>query len=254
MLELQDDFMALIEEFEKSGTWLFRWRSYLPIALLGFFLLALQEYKYPGHDQYLEHFWEISCFIVIFLGLGIRIFTIGHAPRGTSDRNTKKQVAESLNTTGMYSIVRNPLYLGNYFAGLGVALLTHLWWLAVIYTLAHWLYYERIIFTEEAYLRKKFANKYMQWSNKTPVFIPKLRQYRKANIAFSLRNVLKREYSGFFAIIVAMFIVKTFREISSESKLDFDLGWVSLLGVGFIVWLTLRMTKKYTSLFDVKGR
>ncbi|MGC9453013.1 MAG: methyltransferase family protein, partial [Oceanipulchritudo sp.] len=51
---------------------------------------------------------------------------------GTSGRNTKQQVAYSLNTTGFYSVVRNPLYLGNFFMYLGIALFTHHWWLVLV--------------------------------------------------------------------------------------------------------------------------
>ena len=184
--------MALREQFESTGNWLFRWRSYLPIALGGIFLLALREYEYPGQNEKLDHLWEVLCLLVSFLGLGIRIFTVGHTPAGTSGRNTKNQIAETLNTTGIYSIVRNPLYLGNFFMGLGIALFAHLWWLTLIYVLVFWLYYERIIFAEEAYLRNKFGNQYLEWANWTPVFIPKFSQYRNANLPFSLRNVLKR--------------------------------------------------------------
>jgi protein-S-isoprenylcysteine O-methyltransferase Ste14 len=246
--------MALREEFESAGSWLFRWRSYLPLAVIGIFLLALREYEYPGHSEYLDHLWEALCLLVSFIGLGIRVFTVGHTPKGTSGRNTKKQVADTLNTTGIYSIVRNPLYLGNFFMGLGIALFAHLWWLTLIYILVFWLYYERIIFAEEAYLRNKFGDEYLEWANKTPVFIPKFSRYRKANLPFSLKNVLKREYSGFFAVIAALFGMETVGEIFAEGRLEFDTAWLIILGTGFVVWMILRSLKKYTTVLDVEGR
>ena len=246
--------MALQDEFERSGNWLFRWRSYLPLMMIGIFLLALRGYEYPGHNEELDHLWELLCLLVSFFGLGIRILTVGHTPKGTSGRNTKKQVADTLNTKGMYSIVRNPLYLGNFFMGLGIALFAHLWWLTIIYLLVFWLYYERIIFAEEAYLRNKYGNEYLEWANSTPAFLPKLSKYQKADLPFSLRNVLKREYNGFFAVIVVMFILETVGEIYAEGEVDFDFGWLLLLGVGFTVWLVLRSLKKYTTVLHVDGR
>ena len=176
--------MALREEFESSGNWLFRWRSYLPLAFIGVFLLALREYEYPGHSENLAHLWEAFCLFVSFLGLGFRIFTIGYTPGRTSGRNTKTQVADTLNTRGAYSVVRNPLYVGNFLMWLGIALFPCLWWLALIYILAFWLYYERIIFAEEAYLRTKFGDEYLSWANSTPVFIPRFNKYRKADEIF----------------------------------------------------------------------
>ena len=246
--------MALREDFETTGGWLFRWRSYLPLAMIGIFLLALREYEYPGHDEEWDHIWEAVCVIVSFMGLAIRVITIGHTPKGTSGRNTKKQIADQLNTSGAYSVVRNPLYLGNFFMGLGVALFAHLWWLTLIYILVFWLYYERIIFAEEAYLRDKFGKEYLDWADSTPAFIPNFKRYCKADLPFSWKNVLKREYNGFFAVIVMMFFFETVGEFFAEGEFDFDLGWILLLGASFLIWLILRSLKKYTDLLNVKGR
>jgi len=246
--------MALREEFESTGNWLFRWRSYLPLIMIGIFLLALREYEYPGHSEYLDHLWEAFCLTVSFLGLSIRIFTVGHTPKGTSGRNTREQVADTLNTSGIYSVVRNPLYLGNFFMGIGIALFAHLWWLTLIYILVFWLYYERIIFAEEVYLRNKFGDEYLEWANVTPVIVPKLRNYRKPNLPFSLRNVLRREYNGFFAVIVVMFILEVAGDLIYENKFDPDLMWYILFCIGLIVWISLRTLKKYTTLLNVQGR
>ena len=246
--------MALREDFENTGNWLFRWRSYLPLVLIGIFLLALREFEYLGNSKTLDHIWEVVCLFVSFFGLGIRVFTIGHTPRGTSGRNTKEQVADSLNTTGIYSLVRNPLYLGNFFMGLGIALFAHLWWLTLIYMLVFWLYYERIIFAEEAYLREKFGAEFLEWAGKTPAFFPRFSQYRNPNLPFSLKNVLRREYNGFFAVIVSLFILEIVGELFSRGRFEFDLGWILLVSIGFIVWLTLRTVKKYTSILNVEAR
>ena len=150
--------MTLREEFEHTGNWFFRWRSYLPLTVIIFYLLALSDYEYLANNKQTENLWRVICLVVSFTGLFIRIFTIGYLPEGTSGRNTKEQIAETLNTKGMYSVVRNPLYLGNFFMVLGVTLFVHIWWLTIIYILIFLLYYERIIIAEEAYLEKKCSN------------------------------------------------------------------------------------------------
>jgi len=246
--------MALMEEFESQGNWLFRWRSYLPIIMIILFLFAMGDYRYTGHSEYLVQLWKVFCLIVSFIGLGIRIVTVGHAPKGTSGRNTKGQVADTFNTSGIYSVVRNPLYLGNFVMGLGPALFAHLWWLTLIYILSFWLYYERIIFAEEAYLRNKFGDEYLAWATVTPVFIPKFRNYRKANLPFSLRNAVRREYNGFFAVIVVLFILEVVGNLIYKNKIEIDLMWHVFLGISFIIWITLRIVKKYTPLLNVEGR
>ena len=94
--------MALLEELEAQGNWLFRWRSYLPVLALIFFAFAgieIRNYK-VGHIY--RHYWEMISILVSFTGLGVRAITAGYVPTRTSGRNTKKQVADTLNTKGIY--------------------------------------------------------------------------------------------------------------------------------------------------------
>ena len=172
--------MALKEEIEAQGSWLFRWRSYLPLLISPVLLIALRSIgsldKIIGHIA--TEFYDGACIVISLAGLLIRCITVGYIPDGTSGRNTKGQRAETLNTTGIYSMVRHPLYLGNFFISMGIALFIQVWWLIIITALAFWLYYERIMFVEEEFLRRKFGTLYMQWAEKTPAFIPNLRLWQ----------------------------------------------------------------------------
>src|SRR5262245_10107591 len=120
--------MPLLEEFESSGSLLFRWRSYLPLVPAVLIFFGLAHFDYPFGSHLLDEIWELICLAVSFLGLAIRALTIGSAASRTSGRNTTEQVADRLNTTGMYSIVRHPLYLGNFFIVLGVVIFYRVWW------------------------------------------------------------------------------------------------------------------------------
>jgi hypothetical protein len=77
----------------------------------------------------------------------------------------------------MYSVVRHPLYLGNYFQWLGVAMLPRNPWVAVTVSLVFWIYYERIMFAEEEYLRRSFGSEFEEWAARTPAFIPDFAQW-----------------------------------------------------------------------------
>src|SRR3954471_1278776 len=187
--------MALTDEFRDQGEWLFRWRSYLPLVLVPLIGVAIAQ-KEIRDVTALDRTWDYFCLSVSFVGLIVRAMPIGFVPRQTSGRNTTELVAAQLNTTGMYSIVRHPLYLGNYLIGFGIALVQFVWWLPMIYSLTFWLYYERIMFVEEAFLIQQFGNAYRRWAAKTPAFFPRFNQWRKPRLSFSWLNVLRREYSG----------------------------------------------------------
>lgn len=246
--------MPLREEFENSGAHLFRWRSYLPLVAIGIFLLAFRHYTYPGNSEKLDVIWDAVCIAVSYFGLAIRILTIGYTPKGTSGRNTREQRANVLNTSGIYSTVRNPLYLGNFFMGLGIALFAHFWWLTLIYILVFWLYYERIMFAEEAFLRTKFGEEYMTWATVTPAFLPRFRNYMKPSASFSLKNVLRREYNGGFAVILVLFLFEQIGNWRVERRLIFDTYWIVLVSAGFVIWFVLRALKRHTALLNVDGR
>lgn len=246
--------MALREEFESSGNWLFRWRSYLPLLMIGIILLGLADFKLASSSELVDDLWDGVCILTSLFGIGIRAFTVGYTPIGTSGRNTRMQRADSLNRTGLYSLVRNPLYVGNYFAGLGLAMFPQHWWLAVIYTLGFWLYYERIIFAEEAYLREKFGAEFTEWAARTPVFIPRLRGWVRPELPFSFLNVLRREYNGLFGVVVLLCTLELVGHLIAQGKLHFDLPWMIFLGCACLMWVVLRTLKKTTTLLNVAGR
>lgn len=246
--------MASREDFESAGGWLFRWRTYLPFAMVAVAGLALIQYPSPNWGKPAHELWEGMSLAVSLCGLAIRVFTVGHAPHGTSGRNTSRQVADTLNTTGAYSVVRNPLYLGNFAIGLGIALRPGLWWLALIYVLSFWLYYERIVFAEEAFLRRRFGARYLAWADATPVFLPRSRGYRKAELPFSLRNALRREYSGLLTLVVVMFVLESAGDLFAVPRRPLDTAWLAGLGITVVACAAVKVLKKGTTLLGVEGR
>lgn len=250
--------MALIEEFDKSGNWLFRWRSFLPLVL---YIMAAAVIL-CGADTHLDHFSKdgaIICLSISLFGQFIRAITIGYTPRGTSGRNTKEgQVAEFLNTVGIYSSVRHPLYLGNFFMWLGIIVYVGNWWFTLVCCLLFWVYYERIMFAEEHFLRKKFGQRYLDWAAKVPAFWPNLSQWKSSGVDFSMRNVMKREYNGFFAIFISfamLDILKNYTHygFSTWKELITPFWMYAVIG-SFAIFIILRSLKKYTKLLDVEGR
>ncbi len=253
--------MKLKERFGRDGAFLFRWRSYLPLLLVAFAVPALfQTFQVErSMGAPLAHAWVYFCIALSYVGLLVRCLTIGFIPAGTSGRGTKRLRADVLNTTGMYSIVRNPLYLGNFLAMLGIAMSLMVWWLVAVFSLAYWLYIERIIWTEEEFLTAKFGRTYDEWSAQTPAFIPNVFLWKSAALSFSLKTVLRREYHGALAIAATFFCLEAILDLGVERQswsdwLVEDYVWVYLFLAASTAYTTLMILKKRTRLLSVSGR
>ena len=244
----------LMEEFKKTGNWLFRWRSYLPLLLLVLAVPAVADSISRAGSHPFPTAWEVLGLTVAFLGLAVRILTVGYVPAGTSGRNTLKQVASSLNVTGMYSVVRHPIYLGNFLMWFGIALLPRCWWFTVITVLIFWVYYERIMFAEECFLSEQFGEEYRDWAARTPAFIPKFRQWQKPDLPFSLKSAISREYSTFFTIIVIFTLFNLIRSWLTQGTLAPDRLTAGLFAIGLFTYVTVRVLKKNTRLLRAEGR
>ena len=246
--------MTLRDQLERSGQWLFRWRSFVPLALIVLVIPAFWHFDFPDHSRSRQNVWEVVCFLVSFAGLVVRASVVGRAPSGTSGRTTKRgPMAPRLMTTGFYSILRHPLYLGNLLMWIGVAMVPRSAWLLVTVCLAFWLYYERIMLAEEALLRREFGDEFERWAAETPAFMPRLASWKHPETMFSWRNMVRREYSSWLALSVSfcvMDLAASYVATGTVSVLAF--GPIALV-VSLAVFLVVLVLDKKTTLLRVPG-
>jgi protein-S-isoprenylcysteine O-methyltransferase Ste14 len=249
--------MALQEEFEKQGNYLFKYRGILPLVILlaGIGAFIQTELISGGfQNPEMKEIYRFFCLFICFIGFGVRVYTVGYTPKNTSGRNTEGQLADELNTTGIYSLVRHPLYFGNFFLWLGVALLTENVWFSGLFVFVYWVYYERIMFTEELFLRQKFRTAYLEWARRTPAFIPSFKNRVAPKMPFSWRKVVKKEKNGFFAIFLVFFLFQCVGNFIH--KIDIiDPNWLFYATVFTgVLYLVLKIIKKSTRLLDEENR
>lgn len=240
----------------RQGSWFFRWRSYVLLAFVPLALWTISQPE-PIETQFgalADSIYEAVCVAIAFSGLGLRVLVAGFAPAGTSGRNTRRQIADELNTTGVYSLTRNPLYLGNALTVMGVALFTQSFMLTLLIGMFLVIYLERIIAAEERFLVGKFGESYLDWARKVPVFIPRLTGWAPPALPFSVRTVLRREHSSMLAIVVSLFMIDQLREWMVAGNVGFDVCWAAALGGGTLIYLTLVLMKKRTRLLHIEGR
>ncbi|EJF54955.1 isoprenylcysteine carboxyl methyltransferase (ICMT) family protein [Saprospira grandis DSM 2844] len=246
--------MSLKTELRTEGDFLFKHRSYLPLVII---VLGLAAYIYNVYNKQLidpnyAEYYKWGCLAVSLIGLFIRMHAIGHAAPNTSGRNTSEgQIADHINSSGWYAICRHPLYVGNFFMWLGLAGLTQDFWFLTAFIFMYWVYYERIMYAEEAFLIDKYGKAYTDWSAKTPAFWPKFSQWRKPDYPFSWAKIIRQEKAGILNLFLVFFIFEAIGSyISSQELLNMSPLWYSLL-IGAIVWyVIIKVLQKTTNIFE----
>jgi protein-S-isoprenylcysteine O-methyltransferase Ste14 len=237
---------VLFETLARQGNWLFRRRGYLPLLLTP--ILAGAMLNYPNAATVPDGLRNILCGVIVLIGLFIRGYTTGHAPPGTSGGNTKRQIADSLNVTGFYSVVRHPLYLGNGLCWLGVALFTQSPALVALIVLVFWLYYERIMMAEEAFLLEEFGDAFRAWAARTPAFLPNPRLWVPPVSPFDWRNAARREYSGIYWMIAIFSLLQFVGDSATAGRPTFVPAWVAFFMVGTCAGLVIMYLRRKTDI------
>jgi protein-S-isoprenylcysteine O-methyltransferase Ste14 len=200
--------VTTLERLKWQGQRLFAARSIVPLAILPLVALAMPEAwrVRSATNPATSAVWLAVAVALGAIGLIVRAAALAFAPEGTSSRDTHQLRAPSLNTTGMYSIVRNPLYVGNALMWLGAVASLGLWWLVALTALLYWLYIERVILVEEGFLEGEFREQFIEWAKHTPAFVPNVGGWRPAAGLFSWKR-LSNEHNGllgFFATLTVL--------------------------------------------------
>lgn len=245
--------MLLRDRLVDEGNFLFKYRGLLPIL----FLFGECAFLIFSPERILSSYFSQMSYLAIGLsGLAIRVFVVGYSPADTSGRNTLEgQKAASLTTTGAYSLVRNPLYLGNFFLWLSIALFTENLLFTLVFSCIYWLYYERIILAEEAFLQAKFKEIYIQWAERTPAFIPLFTGYIPPTIPFSWKKVVKKEKNGLAALFCLFFLLDCLQKYClNPSFQPTDSVWSIPFFVSAIFYFLLKYIKRFTQLLEETSR
>jgi len=239
-------------ELARSGETLFKIRGkYLHFiviigAVIAYFSGALGPFASDSAN--LAWFWLSLC--VASAGALIRIFTSGFAALGTSGVTKVEAVAAELNTTGPYSLVRNPLYLGRIINFTGIAMLSGSWVYGALVFLISVLVYERISVYEEEFLRKEFGEAHARWAEEVPFLLPRLHGWLKPKYPFWTRRCILRENKKIFWLITAVVLYDLARRGFDLSQLPENLIWYYVYGGMVVVWWIIRILRRFSSTFD----
>lgn len=228
------------------GNFLFKHRGIIPTFVLvgGLGVYAWQMLSVSAIHQWFNTPVFVS-FAIAWVGESIRMITVGFSPKGTSGRNTHNQLAHQLNTKGIYSVTRNPLYLGNFLIWLSVAILTQSIGFIIGFLVFFWWFYHHIIQTESQFLKAKFDDAYTRWADRTPAFFPSIKNYASESNPFNWRKVIRKEKNGIAAI---MGIFGTFEILRQVLTGTFPLNsiWLWIGFAGLVYYIAVKLIMKHT--------
>jgi protein-S-isoprenylcysteine O-methyltransferase Ste14 len=224
---------------QKLGLWLFRHRSYSPLPMIVLVLACFPPRHYGGA----QHWVTAAAVATALLGEAVRVLTVGFAHHGTSGRESYLR-ADALNVTGAYSLVRNPLYIGNtliysgilFFWGNVWAFLLMLVFLCVQYTL--------IILGEESYLRLKYGNQYREYARTVPRILPCKRKFRSPESDFQWRRVIVKENDSVFNMLAMLLILQALREYHLLGEVSHDTELVCVGALLLMLYAGIKIWKK----------
>ncbi|OHC76463.1 MAG: hypothetical protein A3G18_12835 [Rhodospirillales bacterium RIFCSPLOWO2_12_FULL_58_28] len=187
------------------GNWLFRTRNWVfPLTVVTLFA-AFRPAPFNG-DPAADFWLNLIGIATAVAGMSFRGWVIGLAYIKRGGLN-KRVHAATLVTQGMFGVCRNPLYVGNMLAYLGLFILHNGVWVYVLGCLAFGFYYWCIVRAEETFLADKFGEDYQRYCREVPRFLPDFRLYRRASqdMTFHWKRVLAKDYStvgGWFVAAV----------------------------------------------------
>jgi protein-S-isoprenylcysteine O-methyltransferase Ste14 len=242
--------MRLLDQLVEDGDRLFRWRSYLPLVLLPVVIAGVMTSAPPFSTQSGERLWELGSVAVALAGLALRIWAVGSAPSGTSERSTVNPRASQLRTSGPYSIMRHPLYVANGMMAFGLSLFPGIWYLPIILVLATLLYYERVAIREEAFLAERFGAEFESWSARIPACRPSFTTYRRSAIPYSWKKVLRHEFHGLLVIAACALVFDALQERVRAGAWRVDEPWLWLFAASAVLFLIFAVLKRGTRLLE----
>jgi protein-S-isoprenylcysteine O-methyltransferase Ste14 len=226
----------------KLGNFLFHNRN----GIFPFFYMLL---FIPSPELFANPLFAVLIGLTISaLGQMIRVLTIGlvYIMRGGKDRRI---FADGLVTTGIFTHVRNPLYVGNALVLVGLGIASNSILFNCMATPLFLFFWHAIVHAEERYLFDKFGELYSNYCDNVNRWIPKFSGFAKTlkSMRFNWKRVVIREYNSTYiwmtgAVLIVLkhsYLHSTLYKFNSVKSIV-----IIVLILLFLLYLTARYLKK----------
>ncbi len=223
----------------RIGKFLFRFRSFtlLPLIILVFLLFPPQNL---GSSNWIV---SLGGFLIALLGELIRILAVGFSLSGTSGRENYLK-ALGINKTGLYSITRNPLYIGNVFIFIGLLIVFSNPLAILVFGLFLILQYYFIIVAEEKFLSNRHGESYRRYCQTVSRIFPGLKNFKKPDIRFNLRKVIFKENDSIFHLLMMFLVILFFREMTFHGRIRNAVVYIGIGSCLIMVYVLIKILKK----------
>lgn len=229
----------------RLGNFFFKYRNVLfPIF---FIVLIIGTRPIPASNNMVILRYISGC-AVAFAGQVIRAMTIGLAYIIRGGRN-RRVYAEDLVIQGIFSHVRNPLYVGNILIVVGLSIVANSLAFYVAGVPVFFFMYYAIIRAEETFLEGKFGPQYVEYCRTVNRFVPKLKGLRKTlrSMKFNWPRLVLKEYGTTYTWIACIIGL-----IARNHYLQYGAGGddtvYKISGIAFLLVSLLYGTARYLKL------
>lgn len=181
---------------------------FVSVLLIAFFPSCFLRQPSAG---FADEAMEIFGIAFILLGQIFRVSARGFKSEHSQEGNLLIQ-------DGPYALVRNPMYLGILFIGLGIVLMLFNWWVACVFLLIFVARYIPLMFAEEEKLKVLFPGTYLSYQRRIPRLMPSASTLLKKDISeyLPLRlSWLEKEIGSITAVLLATLVVESWVDIKS---------------------------------------
>ena len=196
--------------------------------------------------------------VVALLGQAVRLLTVGSA---SIDRGGKRGrvYANRLLQSGLYAVIRNPLYVSDVLIALGITMVAGAPFIDFIVLPLFLFIYQAIIAAEETYLQRKFGTRYARYCARVPRFLPSMRHLMPAltHLQWDWRRGLRKEMSTMTGLVIGLILFPVWRTYflkgpaAARTHLLVALSWV---GAVLALFAGLVYLKRHRRLFYAATR
>jgi len=156
--------------------------------------------------------------------------------------------ANSLVDGGMFAHSRNPLYVGNLFIILGLAIVHNGWAMYLVALPVFLFFYTAIVLAEEEYLHGRFGEAYTEYRRRVPRWLPSRRGLGQTISSgdFDWLKVLRKEYGTPFAWLSGFLLLLIWEHQSPSAQPigEVERGWIAAIWTTLaIIYMSVRTMK-----------